>query len=78
MYRVGFAQFLRWAAKEYNKPEYNEFAEGLKYKVKTEGKNPNALLTKKRIHKPLTEDMVQRFVHKAAMKAGIKKRVYPH
>lgn len=49
MYRAGFAQFLRWAAKEFNKPEYNEFAEGLKYKVKTEGKNPNDLLTKEEI-----------------------------
>jgi len=49
MYRTGFAQFLRWAAKEYEKPEYNEFAEGLKYKVKTEGKNPNDLLTKEEI-----------------------------
>ena len=49
MYRVGFAQFLRWAAKEWDKPKYNEFAEGLKYKVKTEGKNPNDLLTKEEI-----------------------------
>lgn len=179
MYRAGFAQFLRWAAKEFNKPEYNEFAESLKYKVKTEGKNPNDLLTKdeidrminaaargrdqailsvlaesgcrvgelvssrikdvkpggdftrltfrkgktglrtvplkesivylnewlrvhpykydpdaplwvskdkippkkyskERVYKPLTEDMVQRFVRKAVKKAGINKRVYPH
>ena len=49
MYRAGFAQFLRWAAKEYNKPEYKEFAESLKVKVKTEGMNPNDLLTKKEI-----------------------------
>ena len=33
MYRVGFAQFLRWAAKEWDKPAYNEFAEGLKYNL---------------------------------------------
>jgi hypothetical protein len=49
MYRTGFAQFLRWEAKEYNKPEYIEFAEDLKFKVKTEGKNPNDLLTKEEI-----------------------------
>jgi hypothetical protein len=49
MYRFGFAQFLRWAAKEWDKPAYNEFAEGLKYKVKTEGKNPNTLLAEEEI-----------------------------
>ena len=41
-------------------------------------KIPPKKYSKERIYKPLTEDMVQRFVHKAAIKAGIKKRVYPH
>ena len=49
MYRSGFAQFLRWVAKEYGKPEYKEFAENLKMKVKIEGKNPNDLFTKEEI-----------------------------
>lgn len=49
MYRAGFAQFLRWVAKEYKKPEYKEFAEGLKFKVKVEGKKPSDLLTKEEI-----------------------------
>lgn len=41
-------------------------------------KIPPKKYSKERIHKHLSEDMVQRFVHKMAKKAGIKKRVYPH
>jgi integrase/recombinase XerD len=49
MYRAGFSQFLRWASKEYKKPEYKEFLEPLNIKVKIERKNPNDLFTKDEI-----------------------------
>ncbi len=41
-------------------------------------KIPPKKYSKERVYKPLTEDMVQRFVRKAVKKASINKRVYPH
>ncbi len=50
-YYVGFKQFLKWAAREYHKPEYRDLSENFSTKLKTKKKNASDLLTEQEIDK---------------------------
>lgn len=50
-YLVGFKQFIKWAADEYENPAYIKFLDDLKIKLKDKRKDPSDMLTEEEVDK---------------------------